>query len=281
VYINVVSPGFFKTMGIPLMAGREFEPQDDAAAQKVVIISKSMANQYFSDSNPLEAQISLGIHPARQNLQVIGIVKDAKYQKLQEPTRNVAYVCYLQDPKLLLSSNLTMEVRASQSPDKVAMPIRRAIQNLGKDIPISFEIFSNRVSESLVKERLVATISSFFGILALLLASLGLYGTVAYTVARRTNQLGIRIALGATPAMVIWMVLKETLLVILIGCIVGVGAALAVAKYASGMIYGLSATDVTTIALATVVLFIVGGIAGFIPARRAARIDPVQALRQE
>lgn len=281
VYINVVSPGFFKTMGIPLMAGREFVPQDDAVAQKVVIISKSMANQYFPDSNPLEAQISLGIHPARQNLQVVGIVKDAKYQKLQEPTRNVAYVCYLQDPKLLLSSNLTMEVRASQSPETVAMPIRRAIQNLGKDVPISFEIFSNRVSESLVKERLVATISIFFGILALLLASLGLYGTVAYAVARRTNQLGIRIALGATPSMMIWMVLKETLLVILIGCIVGVGAALAVAKYASGMIYGLSATDVTTIALATGVLFIVGGIAGFIPARRAARIDPVQALRQE
>ncbi|MGA9767569.1 MAG: ABC transporter permease [Blastocatellia bacterium] len=281
VYINVVSPGFFKTMGIPLMVGREFEPQDDAAAQKVVIISKSMANHYFPDSYPLEAQISLGIHPARQNLQVIGIVKDAKYQKLQEPTRSIAYVCYLQDPKLLLSSNLTMEVRAFQSPEKVAMPIRRAIQNLGENIPINFEIFSNRMSESLVKERLIATISSFFGILALLLASLGLYGTVAYAVARRTNQLGIRIALGATPAMMIWMVLKETLLVILIGCIVGVGAALAVARYASGMIYGLSATDMTTIALATGVLFVVGGIAGFIPARRAARIDPVQALRQE
>lgn len=280
VYINVVSPGFFETMGIPLM-GREFEPQDGATAQKVVIISKSMANQYFPESNPLEAQISLGIHPARQNLQVIGIVKDTKYQKLQEPTISIAYVCYLQDPKLLLSSNLTMEVRTFRSLENVAMPIRRAIQNLGKDIPISFEVFSNRMSESLVKERLIATISSVFGILALLLASLGLYGTVAYAVTCRTNQLGIRIALGATPAMMIWMVLKETLLVILIGCIVGVGAAVAVAKYASGMIYGLSATDVTTIALATGVLFIVGGIAGFIPARRAARIDPVQALRQE
>ena len=217
-------------------------------------------------------------------MEIIGVVKDAKYVNLREPFRRTVYRSCWQTTNV--DSSLSLEVRTLRDPAGIAGALRGEVHTVAANVPVTgVGTLARQVDKSLVQERLVATLSLFFGGLALGLACIGLYGVMSYNVARRTGEIGIRIALGARYPDIIWMVLRQTLLLVAIGIAIGTPAALAAvrvtASQISGLLFGLSATDATTIGLAALILTTVATLAGYIPAGRAARIDPMEALRYE
>jgi ABC-type antimicrobial peptide transport system permease subunit len=208
----------------------------------------------------------------------VGIVRDGKYKDVREKTPELVYVPFEQntDPPM------TLQVHAVGDPTKMTAAIRREVQAVDANVPVyNVRTLAAQLDESLSQERLVATLSSWFGAFALLLASIGLYGVLAYGVTRRTNEIGLRMALGAERGGVIWMVLREALLLVGMGVAIGVPLALALAQSVSSLLYGLKPTDSLTIFGAVVVLFVVAATASYLPARRASRVDPMVALRYE
>ena len=279
VYFNAVSPGYFETLGTRLVEGRDFGPRDNPAAPRTAIVNQALARAFFAGRNPLGRHISIGRAVSRQNLEIVGVVRDSKYQRLQEPGRRIAYLPYQQVPELQAGANLVLEARTAGPSAAVVEAIRREARNLDRRVSLRFETLEERVRESLVAERAVASIAAFLGGVALLLASAGLYGLMAYAVARRANEIGIRIALGARPAVVQWKVLRETLALTGCGVAGGLAASLALGRLVSGMLCGLAATDPAALAAAGGLMLTVAMLAGYLPARRAARVDPVVALR--
>ncbi len=274
---NIVGPDYFAAMGIPFVMGRSFEPQDMDKSQKVAVISESMAQRFFPNGSPLGKRFGNG-RESPEDIEVIGVVKDAKYESLTEQFKPMAYYPYSQFPDVL--GNLV--VRFSGSANSVVPQIRQTLKQVNRNLPVDDVVsLSDHIGRSLVQQKLVARLASFFGLLALLLACVGLYGVMSYGVARRTNEIGIRMALGARGGSVLWLVLREALTLVVIGLVVGVLASLAVTKTAASLLYELKPNDPLTIALATLVLAVVAAVAGYIPARRAARVDPMIALREE
>ena len=275
---NIVGGDYFAAMGLPLVQGRNFGPQDTRESQKVAVVSESMVKKFFPNGSPLGKRFGVNGPESTERIEVIGVVKDAKYGSLQEEFRPMAYYPHAQLPDAL--GNLVVRVSGPES--AVVPQIRETIKQINRNLPIDDVVsLSDQIGRSLVQQKLVARLAGFFGILALLLACVGLYGVMSYGVARRTNEIGIRMALGAQNLGVLLLVLREAMTLVIIGLVVGVLASLAVTKTAESLLYELKPNDPLTIAGATILLAMVAAVAGYLPARRASRVDPMIALREE
>jgi predicted permease len=273
-----VYPNSFATLDIPLLAGRDFTPQDTGQSQRVAIINESMARRLFGRENPLGRRFGPPFVAAWE-MEIVGIVKDTKYRSLREEAAPMYYIPFYQAG---MQGQMTLVVRTASEPTTAAAAVQREARALDDAMPIfTVETIATQIEPSLSQERLVALLSSIFGLLALLLASIGLYGILSYTVTRRTNEIGIRMALGASARRVVHLVLGETLRLVGIGVVIGLGGALAATQWVKNMLFGLQPHDPLTVGLAVLVLLAVAAVAGYLPARRASRVDPMVALRCE
>jgi predicted permease len=279
VYLNAVGSRYFETLRNPLLLGRDFIPRDTEATPKVAIINQTMARYFFGNGNPIGRKFGwFGEDKNKVQFEIVGVVKDSKYGTLREQIPRTAYLDCFQVPL----GGMTFAVRTSVKPSAVISQVRNEIRAVDAGLRIGgFSTLKEHVDNSLGHERLMATLSSLFAGLAVLLACVGLYGVMAYAVARRTNEIGIRMALGADRAQVLKMILGESALLVTTGIAVGLPIAVAAARLISGQLYGLKPTDPVTIAGAIFLLTAVAALAGYIPARRATKVDPLVALRDE
>src|SRR3984885_704693 len=275
---NVVGAGYFATMQIPLLAGRNFSPSDASTSQTVAIISEHTAKVLFPLLDPIGRHYYLGDNKPEDEVTVIGVAKDVKFDDLAEEPVNLDYIPYTQHPWDFGD----FEVRYTGDFASVAAAVQQTIHSIDRNLPITrVKTLDEQVARSITNQRLVAQLSAFFGLLAVFLSCIGIYGVMSYVVTRRTNEIGIRMALGAGRPNMLWMVLREILLLVSIGLVIGVPVTLAGDRLVSNMLFGLSPTDPLTLVGATVLLLIIAAIAGYLPARRASRIDPMVALRYE
>jgi predicted permease len=276
VLFNQIDAQFFATFGTALLSGREFGQADTPESPKVAIVNNSLARYFFGEDNPIGKRITLEDY---KDLEIVGVVADTKYRDLKEAPPKTAYVPYSQYPN---TEQRILAVRATGDAAAIVAAIRREVRSLDPNLPIyGIKTFAEQINESISRERLVALLSSLFGLFALLLAALGLYGVVAYAVTRRTREIGIRLALGAQPASVLRLVLRETLLLALIGICIGLPAALFSTRLIKDLLFELVPNDPFIITMASFVMISIAIIAGYLPARRAARVDPMEALRHE
>jgi predicted permease len=275
---NIVAPGYFATMGIPLVSGRDFSPRDNADAPGVVIINETFARRLFPNQNPLGQRLAM---PNGRELgaywEVVGVAQDAKYQTLREPPRPYLYV-----PMLQQYAGAVMLLVRADNPRALIGPLRHEVQTLDKNLLIFYiGTLTERLRALLMPQRSAATLLGGFGLLALVLASVGLYGVMAYRVSQRTHEIGIRMALGAEPGDVLKLVVGQGFKLVLIGVVIGLAAALALTRVLSSLLYGISATDPATFVGISLLLAAVALLASYIPARRASKVDPMIALRYE
>jgi predicted permease len=264
-----VSPGYFETMGTPFVAGRDFNEHDNMQSPPVAIVNETFAKRFGGLGATYRTMTGNTLDPP---IEIVGIVKDAKYRSLRQPVPPTTYTPDSQEKTRLFSN---FEVRSDID---VVSAINAAMD---PDASLQFTTMSKQVDESLTRERMLATLSGFFGALALLLAAIGLYGVISYNVTRRRNEIGIRMALGAQQSRVLRMVLGEVAVLIFFGLAVGLAVTLGTTRFVSSFLFGLKPNDPTTIAAAGAVLAIVAVVAGYFPARRASRLDPMTALREE
>jgi predicted permease len=275
---NAVGQDYFTAMGIPLLEGRVFGPQDTGKYPWVAVISESTARRFYPNISPLGRRFSLGIPKTGTQVEIIGVVKDAKYLSLTEEPEPMVYYHH---SHVTFALNI-LAVRFSGSPNAVIPQVRRAVLEVNRNLPIDgVTSLSEHIGLSLTQQKLVARLTTFFGLLALLLACIGLYGVLSYAVARRTNEIGIRMALGAQRRDVIWLVLRESLALVVAGVVIGLLASLAATRTISTMLFGLEPYDPLTIVTATLLLLAAAALASYLPARRATRVDPMAALRDE
>ena len=281
VYCDPAGPGFFATMGIPLLLGREFSFADTSTSPKVTIISESMAREFFGDKNPVGQLFRFDHSDSGPEITIVGVVKDIKHRLDEHRSKAAAFIPYTQAPADMFGQ-MNLLVRTASDPSSIVPSIRAAIQSVDKNLPLG-EITTQEaeIDEYLGSQRSLTTLLSIFAGLALLLAAIGLYGIMSYAVGRRTKELGIRIALGAQRAKLMQMVLHETLRLVLIGVAVGVPLAIAASRLLGSMLFTVKGSDPLTIAVAILVMAGIALLAGFVPARRAMRVDPIVALRYE
>jgi predicted permease len=294
-FMNSISPNYFGTMGVPIVAGRDFTDKDtervlhmkgrpprneDQYVPNTIIINETFAKKYFAGRNPLGRHIGMGLDPVTKlDMQIIGVVKDIKYMNLRDDIPEQAFEPYLADHNTF---GMTVYLRTAMEPNQLFPALRAKVRELDGNIPIyGMRTTEEQISNSLSSERLIASLSAVFGFLATLLATIGLYGVMAYTVARRTREIGIRMALGAAEGNVVWMVMKEVLILVSIGVGVGVPAALGLTRLVRSQLFGIAPNDPATLVLSALGLALVACAAGYIPALRASRIDPILALRYE
>ena len=276
--VDGVGPRYFSTMGIPLISGREFREKDVQGAPRVAIINETMARRYWGDNSPIGRRMGFGRRQAT-DIEIVGVVRDIRSQQLREEAPRFVYIPYRQDESL---TQLTYYVRAAGDESSIASGIRQAVQRLDSNLPIfDLKTMEVQVGESLFVERMVAALSVAFGALATVLASIGLYGVMSYAVARRTREIGIRMALGAERRGVLWLVLKEVAGLAVVGVIGGLAGAFYLTRRVEAQLFGVAPNDPLTLAAAVIMLLLVALFAGLIPARRATSIDPVLALRAE
>jgi predicted permease len=275
-----VGPNYFATVGIPILMGRDISLGDSGGAPRVGLINQTMAQYYFGKENPIGRQITDTYPDNIASFEVVGVVADAKYNSVREKTERRFYVPAFNP--IIPVGEAYYDIRTFANPASVMEAVRREISSVDKTLTIlKMNTMDDLVDVSLSRDRLIARLATFFGALALVLASIGLYGVMSYAVARRTNEIGVRMALGAARGTVVWLVIRETLILVAAGVAFGLPASLAAGRLISSRLYGLSATDPLTIAVAALVLLVVAILAGFVPARRASRVDPVVALKYE
>jgi putative ABC transport system permease protein len=281
VYLNAVSGRFFETLGTDLVAGRDFNAHDTPESPKVAIVNQAMVKKFFAGQNPIGKRYRPeGGNKLLAPIEIIGVAKDAKYATLRDEIPPTAYMAVSQSAEA--GQFITLELRvAAGAPAAVISAVKSSIAEVNRDVSLQFKTLALQVDESLSRERLLATLSGFFGGLALVLAMIGLYGVMSYNVTRRRNEIGIRMALGAEPGRVLRMVMAEVALLIGIGVMVGLGVALAAARFVAGFLYGLTPSDPLTFSLAVALLTGAASLAGYLQARRASRLEPLTALREE
>jgi predicted permease len=264
------------------LRGREFELRDTAASPRVAIVNSTFVDRFFKDQNPIGRTFSFDDdNEHEQVLEIVGVVADFKTDNVAEKPLPAVYrpILQIQDDNAYAT---TIHIRTLSDPAPLIPQVRQVINQIDARLPISGVItLSEQMNRRLNQERLVTELVSFFGALALILACIGLYGVMAQGVARRTNEIGIRMALGARGGNIAWMILRETLYLVLAGLVIGVPAALMGARLIESQLFGLNATDPLTLIGASVVLTIVALLAGYLPARRASRVNPLNALRYE
>jgi putative ABC transport system permease protein len=280
-FFSFVGPGFFKTMGVAVLTGRNFLGSDTPASNNVAIVNEAFVREVLRGGSPLGLRFSREATPHNPVMQfeIVGVVKDAKYRDLREPPSPTIYLPQSQDPHPATFAQVL--VRSSLPPSALLASVKSNVAQISPDITATFRVFDAMVRDSLMKERLMAWLSSFFGLLAILLAAIGLYGVISYLVAQRTNEVGIRMALGASGSTILKMLLGETSTLLVIGCVVGAALSFAAGRAASAFLYGLKPYDPVTFALALSLLAGVATAASYVPAQRAARVDPMVALRYE
>jgi predicted permease len=279
-HFNSVSPRFFDTLGTPRVLGRDFAEHDEPGAASVAIVNEAFVRRYLPDRRPLGQQVSQE-RPSAKPMEIVGVVKDAISFSLREPPPPTVYVPYLQNPESV--GFITFEIRVGGSLSQTAALVRDDLRTRFPHTPVQAQVLplTEQVDRALIQERLLAALGTCFGALALMLAGVGLYGLLAYTVTRSTNEIGIRMALGAMRGEVLWLVLKSALWLVSLGIAVGIPAAWAASRLINSMLFGLTATDPLTIFGATLMLILAALLAAFLPARRATHVDPMVALRYE
>jgi predicted permease len=279
VNIDPIGPDYFATMQTPILHGREFIAGDRDGKTKVAIVNQSMARQFFGDADPLGRFVSIPAYRGDPSwLQIVGEVRDVKVHDLRESFALMLYVPLFQAPE----GGATFEIRTAMDPAYAQTAVLGAVKDIDSRLPVySVKSLVDQLDDSLVEERLVTSLSSLFSALALLLTCVGLYGLLAYTVNRRTSEIGIRMALGAARGRIAWMILRETLLLVVCGLAIGVPAAVLASRMIASQLFGLKSGDPLTFLVASAVMVAVTMMASYLPARRAASVDPMQALRSE
>jgi predicted permease len=279
VWFNRISPHYFETMGTALVAGRDFSPEDRLGTPNVAIVNQAFARDVFGDANPIGGRFRYQAGTGEEDpvFTVVGLVSNTKYGTVRESTRLIAFLPIAQDTPL--SDRLTIVVRARGAMAGVRTGIEREVTSVDPRLLLEFKALDARIAESLVRERLVASLSGGFGLLAVILATLGLYGVMSYIIARRRSEIGVRMALGARRSDILALVLREAGRLMLIGIVLGLGGALLFLRYAESLLFGLSPTDGASLALAAAILATTGVAAVLVPTRRAVSTDPAVVLR--
>jgi predicted permease len=277
---DAVGPNYFSTTGIPILLGREFGPHDAARGEHVTVINQTLARYFFNDANPIGRRLIAKWSAGREEFVIVGVAADAKYHSIRDKHANRYYIPFFD--AIAGVGSATVLVRDAANSTSVTELIREKVKQAGPNLPApEISTMNEMVENSLTTDRMVTRLSSVFGALAILLSCIGIYGIMAYAVAGRTNEIGIRMALGAQRGTVLWMILRESLLLVLIGVAIGLPAILGAGKLISSMLFGIAPSDPLALILAAILMFLVGAIASYIPARRAMRIDPIVALRYE
>lgn len=273
---NIVGEHFFPTMGIPMLSGRGFGRQDTQTSESVAVINRELASQFFRGKNPIGQTFN------STHTRIVGVCGDTRFRSLRDAPPPTYYLFTRQAGDYHAGGEMTFSVKTAADPDAIAASVRKVAQDFRRDLLINnLRTQEEQIHSSLRQERLFASLTTSFGILALTLACIGIYGIMAYTVARRTNEIGIRLTLGAQAQQILAMILRETSWLAIIGVAVGLGAALLLTRFLASMLFGLKPNDPATLVGAATLLFAVPLLAGFIPARRASHVQPIQALRHE
>lgn len=275
-YFMAVSPNFFATMQIPILRGRDFDARDVANPSASAIINETAAKKYFPNEDPIGQRVGNSPEESAQS-EIIGIIRDTKYDSVREAAPPTIYT-----PIRPGMRSVNVMVRTAGEPAAMTETVRAALQRVDPDVPMTgISTQSDNIDQRFAQERLFALAYSLFGALALLLACIGLFGLMSYSVSRRTNEIGIRMALGAQRGSVVGMVLRESMLMVAVGVAIGLAGAIAGGRFIESVLYGLSTTDTMTISAAIGATILVSLAAGYLPARRASRVDPMVALRYE
>jgi predicted permease len=276
-----VGPDYFSSLGIPLLRGREIGRQDSGASTPVCVINETMAHDFFANRDPLGKHIR-DLFPGSAGVyEIVGVARDMRDHNLRGKIPRRFYVPATH-PLPVIAPAMNFEIRTFAEPGSVIAALRHKVQDLDKSAPVrDVSTVDELVDRRVVQERIIAELSTFFGVLALALASVGLYGVLSYAVARRTNEIGIRMAIGAKQGTIMSMILRETLILVGVGAVIGIGAAMALARLVSSRMFGVGTADPITIIVAGATLTVVAMFAACFPAMRAARVDPVIALRVE
>jgi predicted permease len=288
LWVNSVSPGYFAALGIPLLVGRDFTPRDEltttpapgAPDYRVAIVNERLARRFFGDDPAIGRHIGFGGDPNTPTpIEIIGVVRDSKYTAIRDETQPQVFFPFFE---MSLPNAFTIYLRTTSPPDAMFNTVRSTVRALDANLPIhTTRTLERQVAQSLSRERLVASMSAAFGIMATLLAVVGLYGVMAYSVARRTREIGVRVALGASTSAIGWLVIREALLIAAAGIALGLPAAWWLSRYVAAQLYGVEPHDPVTMIGTVLILVMVALLAGIDPSTRAARLDPTVALRQD
>jgi predicted permease len=277
-----VGPGFFAAAGIPILEGRDIGPQDSGNGQRVGVINETFAREYFPKSNPIGQRIVVRDSSGYFNFVIVGVAADSKHGSVREKPFPRFYAPYFNPEGNSWRTGATFIVRTFGDPAGVSASIRAVVKDVAATLPpVTTETMNQRLADSLATDRMITELSGAFGALAVILVCVGLYGIMAYAVSGRTNEIGIRIALGAQRNNVLWLILKESLLLVVVGVVIGVPIVFAAGKWISSLLFGVKAADPLALAVATLLMFVVAVVACYVPAARAMRVDPMVALRYE
>ncbi|NOT61637.1 MAG: FtsX-like permease family protein, partial [Acidobacteria bacterium] len=279
--LNRVGPDYFKTLDIALLAGRDFDARDKVGTPNVAIVNEAFGRRFLNGANPVGQRFWVEASPGEPDTpyEIVGLVRDTKYLNLREEFRPIAYYATAQDARGGAGGKYLLRSRLPQA--EIVAAVKRVLNEINPAITVNFQGFKPMIEATILRERLMATLSGFFGVLALVLACIGLYGILSYSVASRTNEIGIRMALGAQSGDVRWLVLREALWLVIAGVAVGLPLIFAVTRLASALLFGLTPTDPISLLGAALLLLAVAMLAGYLPSQRATRVDPMVALRCE